>query len=67
MGPWSEKKQLERARSVVRLLQKENLSPWAEQFWLKTVKSLARNEATYNARVYEIYKAHKQWENPFDE
>lgn len=55
MGPWSEKKQLERAKQVVRLLQQPDLSEWARSYWSKVLAELATNEAQYNHRVKQIY------------
>jgi hypothetical protein len=55
MGPYSEKKQLERAESVKKLLERNDLSEWARTFWSKVVRDLAHDEFTYNHRVVNAY------------
>ena len=55
MGPYSEKKQLERAEAVKKLLEQENLSEWAKRFWSKVLRDLAHDEFTYNQRVVNAY------------
>ena len=55
MGPYSEKKQLERAEAVKKLLEQENLSEWAKRFWTKVLRDLAFDEFTYNQRVVNAY------------
>lgn len=55
MGPYSEKRQLERAEAVARLLAHDNLSEWAKEYWSKVAATLCQNEATYNYRVREVY------------
>jgi hypothetical protein len=66
MGPFNERRQMERAGVLARLLQ-QDLSPWAREFWSRTLRELARNEETYNYRVKTTYQKVKQWENPFNE
>jgi len=56
MGPYSEKRQLERAEAVARLLAQGNLSEWAEDYWSKVAMTLAQNEGQYNARVVHLYQ-----------
>ena len=55
MGPYSEKKQLERAESVKKLLEQKNMSEWARTFWTKVLRDLAFDEFTYNHRVVNAY------------
>ena len=55
MGPYSEKKQFERAESVQKLLERNDLSEWARTFWSKVVRDLAHDEFTYNHRVVNAY------------
>lgn len=55
MGPWSEQRQLERAKAVARLLQQPGLSDWARQYWQTVLTRLATSEAQYNHRVEQTY------------
>jgi len=55
MGPYSEKKQFERAESVQKLLERNDLSEWARTFWSKVLRDLAHDEFTYNQRVVNAY------------
>lgn len=55
MGPYSERRQLERAWAVARLLEQDDLSPWAKKYWSKVLKELATNEGIYNYRVKTVY------------
>lgn len=55
MGPYSERRQLKRAEAVYNLLQQDNLSPWARQYWNTVLKRLSKSEAQYNHRVVETY------------
>lgn len=57
MGPFDEQRQQTRAEIVAEILAKPNLSPWAEQYWLRVLAELARNEETYNYRVKTLYSS----------
>ena len=67
MGPWSDKRQHERADAIVRLLAQNDLDDWSRNFWIKTLNSLAKDEDEYNARVKNTYQNMIKWRNPFDE
>jgi len=51
MGPFSEQKQLERRASVLRILQQDELSEWARNYWGNVFDTIAMTEERYNARV----------------
>jgi hypothetical protein len=55
MGPYSELRQLERREQVLRLLEREDLSPWARNYWGTVLARLATSESRYNARVVALY------------
>ena len=56
MGPYNPKRQLERAERVARLLEQDDLSDWAENFWTGVLRNLSINEDQYNHRVVQLYK-----------
>jgi len=56
MGPYSKKRQVQRAEAVSRLLAHKNLSDWACNYWTGVLKNLAVNEEQYNHRVVQLYK-----------
>ena len=56
MGPYSKKRQIERAEAVSRLLAHKDLSDWAHNYWTGVLKNLAVNEEQYNHRVVQLYK-----------
>ena len=55
MGPYSEQRQLERARAVARLLSDPNLNDWARNYWSNVATNLSKSEEQYNSRVVGIY------------
>lgn len=56
MGPWSEKKQIERAEAIQRLLESNpKMGDYMKAIWKKHAMNLAGNEEEYNARVKAIY------------
>jgi hypothetical protein len=56
MGPFSEKKQLERADSIQRLLDSNpQLDDHMKGIWLKHQRNLCLNEDEYNKRVKNIF------------
>jgi hypothetical protein len=56
LGPYSEEKQFERAVAIKRLLDRNpDLDPRMKAIWESHLRNLARNEATYNFRVKQIY------------
>jgi hypothetical protein len=56
MMPFNEMTQLGRKATVGRLLQQDNLSEWARNYWNLVFDTIAMNEQRYNARVYTVYK-----------
>ena len=56
MGPYNEMTQLRRKAAVVRLLQRNDLSEWARNYWGTVCDSIANNENRYNARVAQTFK-----------
>lgn len=60
MGPFSEKKQLERADSIKRLLDTNpQLDDVSRAMWRNKAKNLALTEDEYNRRVKELFSAIK--------
>ncbi len=56
MGPYSEKKQLERAGSIKRLLDSNpQMDDYMKSVWKKHAMNIAFNEDEYNRRVKSIY------------
>jgi hypothetical protein len=56
MGPFNEMRQLSRRGAVLRLLQKNNLSAWARNYWGNVYDTIAMDEERYNARVITTFK-----------
>ena len=56
MGPYSEQKQLERRAAVLQLLQQNNLSEWARNYWGLVYDTIAMDEERYNSRVVGTYQ-----------
>ena len=56
MGPFNEMKQLERKAKVLALLQRNDLSEWARNYWGSVFDTIAMTEERYNARVVSLYK-----------
>ena len=55
MGPFNEMRQLERKARVLALLQRNDLSEWARNYWSMVYDTIAMNEDRYNARVVGVY------------
>ena len=56
MGPFNEMKQLSRRGAVHQLLQQNNLSEWARNYWSTVYNTIAMTEDRYNARVVATFK-----------
>ena len=56
MGPFNEMKQLERKANVLALLQRNDLSEWARNYWGTVLDTITLDEARYNNRVVELFK-----------
>ena len=56
MGPFNEMRQLSRRGAVLQLLQKNNLSEWARDYWGTVYDTIAMDEDRYNARVAVTFK-----------
>ena len=56
MGPFNEMKQLERKASVLRVLQQNDLSEWARNYWGTVYDTIAMTEERYNDRVVQTFK-----------
>ena len=56
MGPFSEQKQLERLHRVGELLQRNDLTEWARNYWSGVYNSIAMTEERYNARVVATWQ-----------
>jgi len=56
MGPFNEMKQLERKAKVLALLQRNDLSEWARNYWGTVFDTIAMTEERYNARVVTVWK-----------
>ena len=52
MMPFNEMTQLGRKATVGRLLQQDNLSEWARNYWSLVFDTIAMNEQRYNARNF---------------
>lgn len=66
MGPFNEMTQLERKARVGQLLQRDDLSEWARNYWSTVYDTLAMTEERYNARVVAVWtdirkRAMKDW------
>ena len=51
MIPFDEMKQLERKANVHAVLERDNLTPWARNFWGNVFNTIAMDEVRYNARI----------------
>ena len=56
MGPFNEMRQLSRRGAVLQILQQDNLSEWARNYWGTVYDTIAMNEQRYNARVVTTFK-----------
>ena len=56
MGPFNEMTQLERKAKVLALLQRNDLSEWARNYWGTVFDTIAMDEGRYNARVVTAWK-----------
>jgi hypothetical protein len=56
MGPFNEMKQLERKSQVLAVLQRNDLSAWARNYWGTVFDTIAMTEDRYNARVVQTFK-----------
>ena len=56
MGPFNEIRQLERKATVLALLQRNDLSAWARNYWGTVFDTIAMSEERYNSRVVALYK-----------
>ena len=56
MGPFNGMKQLERKAHVLAILQRNDLSAWARNYWGTVYDTIAMTEERYNARVVNLYK-----------
>jgi len=56
MGPFNEIRQLERKATVLALLQRNDLSAWARNYWGTVFDTITMDESRYNARVVNLFK-----------
>jgi len=56
LGPFNEMRQLSRRGAVLQLLQQDNLSEWARNYWGTVYDTIAMTEQRYNARVVTTFK-----------
>lgn len=56
MGPFNEMKQLERKAQVLAVLQRNDLSAWARNYWGTVFDTIAMTEDRYNARVVKTFE-----------
>ena len=49
--PFDEMIQLERRANVHAVLERDNLTPWARNFWGNVFNTIAMDEVRYNARI----------------
>ena len=63
MGPFNEMRQLERKATVLALLQRNDLSAWARNYWGTVYDTITLDEGRYNSRVVALYKdiEHKEF------
>ena len=66
MGPYNEMRQLSRRGAVQQLLQQNNLSDWARNYWSLVYDTIAMDEERYNARVKTTYKNMKPMEIEYE-
>ena len=55
MGPFNEMRQLERRAAVLRVLQRNDLSAWARNYWGVVYDRITFDEDRYNARIVAAY------------
>ena len=53
MSPFNEERQLERKATVLAILQQDNLSAWARNYWGVVFDTLHTTEERYNAQQYQ--------------
>ena len=56
MGPYNEMRQLSRRGAVQQLLQQQDLSDWARNYWQRVYDTIAMDEGRYNNRVVQTFK-----------
>jgi hypothetical protein len=56
MGPFNEMNQLKRKAYVLAILQRNDLSAWARNYWGTVYDTIAMTEDRYNTRVVNLYK-----------
>ncbi len=59
MGPYNEMTQLKRKAAVVRILQRNDLSEWARNYWGTVCDTIANSEDRYNDRIQQTYSTLK--------
>jgi hypothetical protein len=55
MMPFNEMQQLERKAAVLRVLQRNDLSAWARNYWGVVYDRITFDEDRYNARIVAAY------------
>jgi len=55
MGPYNEDRQLQRAKSIIGLLLKDDMDKDVRKTWVSHLRRIARNEEDYNERVVQVY------------
>lgn len=55
MGPYSERRQEQRRRQILKILANPNLKDDARRIWMQHLSRLATSEEQYNARVKAVY------------
>lgn len=53
LEPFNEMKQLERKAAVLAILQQDNLSAWARNYWGGVFDCIRTTEERYNAQQYQ--------------
>ena len=53
LEPFNEMKQLQRRAAVLAVLQQDNLSAWARNYWGVVFDTLRTTEERYNAQQYQ--------------
>ena len=68
LEPFNEMKQLERKAAVLAVLQQDNLSAWARNYWGVVFDTLHTTEERYNAQQYQYtnYKNNTEINNDGD-
>lgn len=57
---FSEERQTQRAEAIQELLNNPYLSPWATEFWTRTLKSLSKSESAYRFKMERFRDANKR-------